>query len=186
MASSYQNAVDFRRLPAELQDRLVALQTDGEDRFAFFKSTSLVWLAPIAAAVGWLIYVYSATQQPLWESWMPYMVGAISVVVFPFAFYGIAKLVLPFLAKLKTGYIVTKDEFFKIQRNRIQFCNLKDVEALRFKEDLKEIEVWIGGHELTIGVEGTEKASKLHRLFHPLQNTARVPATSPSSRTRPT
>ena len=138
----------------------------------FPSKVSRLWLIPIVLAVAWLVYVYTAISQPLWENWMILLVSGISVVVFPFAWYAIIKSFGSRFVRLNGGHLVTRDELFRIVGNRIDVSNLKDVESLRFKEHDNEIEIWQGGQEEKIFEPDPVNAKKLHNVFDDWKVTA--------------
>jgi hypothetical protein len=164
MAQANPYIVDLKRLPAELQESLIELQTPGEDRFAFLRSVSLIYIIPLVAVAIWLIYLYTASQQPLWEDWMYYLVCGISIVLITVAFLALIKL-LPRFSRLKDGYVVTRDEFLKFTGGKIEVWNLKQLDALRFKEHDNEVEVWMGDREEKIRLTQHDEARRLDDVF---------------------
>lgn len=157
--------IDFRKLPADVQTEIAELQKPGDDRFFFPTSVSKLYFVPVLAALGWLAYCYTATQQPLWDSWMYYLTCAISMIIFPLALFGLIKLILPMISKLKTGHIFTKDEFITSVGARIERWGLNEVDALRSKNDGNELEVWIGDREIIIKADSQDDAVKLDAAF---------------------
>lgn len=156
---------DFKRLPADLQNTLIDIQQPAENRFVFLRKTGLLILLPVVLLIAWIIYVWSATQQPLWESWMYWLIGGISVVVFPAAIWCVVKFLSTRLARLKDGHMFTKNEYFKVKGRRVECHTLRDLEALRTKHDDKKLELWIGDVETMIGVDDVSEAEKLENLF---------------------
>lgn len=156
---------DFKRLPTDLQNALIELQQPAENRFVFLRKTSLLILLPAFFLIGWTIYVWNATQQPLWESWMYWLIGGISVVVFPAAIWSVTKFLSARISKLKDGHIFTPNEYFSVKGRRVVCRTLSDLEALRTKHDDKKLELWIGDAETMIDVDDVNEAEKLENLF---------------------
>ncbi|GEM_PF-3620732 len=162
---SANSVTDFKRLPADLQNELIELKRPAENRFVFLRKTSLLILLPVVLLIGWIIYVWSATQQPLWESWMYWLIFGISVVVFPAAIWALIKFLSAHTSKLKDGHIFTPNEYFCVKGRRVESYTLRDLEALRTKHDDKKLELWIGDVETMIGVDDVAEAEKLENLF---------------------
>ncbi|MFN0139866.1 MAG: hypothetical protein ACKVQW_07230 [Pyrinomonadaceae bacterium] len=156
---------DFKRLPSDLQNELIALQKASENRFVFLRKASLLVLVPVVFLIGWIIYVWSATQQPLWENWMYWLIGGVSVLGFPAAFWAVAKFLSVRLAKLKNGHMFTANEYFRVNGRRVECHTLRDLEALRTKHDEKKLELWIDDVETMIDVDDVNEAEKLENLF---------------------
>jgi len=76
-------SADFKRLTPELQTSLLKLQEPVENSFVFLKKVKLLRLLPAAALIGWIVFVAIETQQLLWDSWMYWLIGSISLLLFP-------------------------------------------------------------------------------------------------------
>lgn len=156
---------DFKRLPSDLQNELIALQKTSEDHFVFLRKASPLILLPLVFLIGWIFYVWSATQQPLWENWMYWLVGGVSLLAFPAAFWAVAKFLSARLAKLRDGHLFTPNEYFRVDGRRVECHTLRNLEALRTKHDEKKLELWIGDTETMIDVDDVSQAEKLEDLF---------------------
>jgi hypothetical protein len=166
------NILAFDKLPKEIQTKIIGLQTPSEDRFAFFPGLSKFYWLAIAVGIGWCVYMFSATQDYLWQYWMFWLFAAISLVVIPFALYSILKIVLSKVAKLKNGFVFTTDECIKTNGNRVEFWSLKELEGFQFREDIKTIEIWIGERVEKIKADNLDDAQKLETLFGGWQKNA--------------
>lgn len=163
MATNF--VTDFKRLPIDSQNALVELQRPAENRFVFLRKTSLLILLPVVCLIGWIIYVWTATQQPLWESWMYWLIGGISVIAFPAAIWAVSRFLSTRMSKLKNGYMFTPNEYFSVKGRRLECHTLRDLDALRTKHDEKKLELWIGDVETMIDVDDVSEAEKLENLF---------------------
>jgi hypothetical protein len=166
------NILAFDKLPADAQAKLIELQTPGEDRFVFIPSLSKFYWLAIAAGIGWCVYLFASTENYLWESWMFGLFAAGSLILVSLALYAIFKIVSARFARLKDGYVFTKDECIKTKGNRVEFWSLKQLEGFQFREDIKTIEVWIGERVEKIKAENTDDAEKLERIFVEWHNRA--------------
>jgi hypothetical protein len=155
----------FDKLPKDVQTQLTRLQIPAADRFVFFPRPSVFYWLTIAVAVGWCIYMFSATQDYLWEYWMFWLFAGGSMLIISLALYSILKIVLSKVAKLKNGFVFTTDECIKTNGNRIEFWGLKELEGIQFREDIKTIEIWIGERVEKIKFEHLSDAVKLESLF---------------------
>lgn len=167
------NILAFNKLPKDAQTKLIRLQVPAEDRFVFFPRLSVFYWLAIAVGVGWCVYMFSATQDYLWEYWMFWLFVGGSLIVIPLALYSILKIILSKFAKLKSGFVFTPDECLKISGNRVEFWNLKDLEGFQFREDIKTIEIWIGKRVEKIKFEHLSDAVKLESLFDEWRNQAK-------------
>jgi hypothetical protein len=166
------NILAFDKLPKEVQERLIELQTPGEGRFAFIPPLPKLFWAAIAAGAGWCVYMFASTQNYLWESWMYALFAAGSLVLISAALYAIFRILSQKFARLKDGYIFTTDECIKTGGNRVEFWNLKELEGFQFREDIKTIEIWIGERVKKIKAENASDAERLERLFVDWRNQA--------------
>jgi hypothetical protein len=167
------NNLAFDKLPADIQTKLIELQTPGENRFVFIPRLSkLYWLA-IAAGIGWCVYMFASTENYLWESWMFALFAAGSLLFVSLALFSIYKIANAKFAKLKDGYVFTTDECVKTKGNSVEFWSLRELEGFSFREDIKTIEVWIGERVEKIKAENTGDADALEQVFVEWHNHAR-------------
>jgi hypothetical protein len=159
------NILAFDKLPADVQAKIIALQTPAEDRFVFIPRLSKVYWLAIVAAIGWCVYLFSATQDYLWENWMFGLFAAGSLVLITLALLAILKIILSKTAKLKNGFVFTPDECLKTSGKRVEFWNLTELEGFQFREDIKTIEIWIGERVEKIKAENIADAERLDKTF---------------------
>lgn len=159
------NSLAFNKLPKEVQDKLIELQMPSEERYGFFPNVPLFYWLAVAAGLGWLVYMFFATQDYLWEYWMFWIFAGVSVILVPLALFGLWKIVSPWFAKLKKGYLFTKDECIKTDGNQVEFWNLKQLEGFQPIEHLKMIEIWIGERVEKIKAPNFFDAERLDREF---------------------
>ena len=157
--------VGFKKLPRDLQNTVVRLQRPDQDRFVFFNRLSPLYWLPVAAAAVWLFYFLFATQDYLWEEWMFWIFASVTVIVTLAAAYSITKIVASKFARLKSGFVFTPDECLKVSGGRIESWNLKEIDALRYHQDPKEIEIWSGDREERIKTTQAFDAMKLADVF---------------------
>ncbi len=157
--------ISFKKLPRDVQNTVIRLQRPDSDRFVFFNSLSPLYWLPIAAAAVWLFYLGFSTQYYLWEEWMFWIFAGVTVVAVLAGAYAIQKIIASKFAKLKSGYIFTTDECLKVSGGAIESWNYKEIDALRFHEDLKEIELWSGSHEERIKTTQKLDAMRLCDTF---------------------
>ncbi len=104
------NIIAFDKLPQDVQAKIIGLQIPSEERFVFIPRLSVFnWLA-IVVAIGWCVYMFSATQDYLWEYWMFWLFAAGSLILISLALYAILNIVLSKVAKLKNGFIFTTQD----------------------------------------------------------------------------
>lgn len=163
---------DFKKLPSETQDRLLAIQAGANGSYVFLDKVSLINLLPAGFVVGWLIYGYSTSQNVQWQPWMFWLIFAVSVIAFPLALLGLVRFISPKVSKIKSGHMVTPNEYLKVKGRQVQFIGLKNIEALRLLEDDKQIEIWSGSHEERIDVQDVDLAAKLDGEFDSLKESA--------------
>lgn len=166
------NILAFDKLPAEVQTKLIELQTPGENRFAFIPPLSKFYWLAIIAGIGWCGYLFASTQNYLWEGWMFGLFAAGSLVLISLALFAIYKMISQKFVKLKDGYVFTTDECIKTKGNRVEFWSLKQLEGFSFREDIKTIEVWIGERVEKIKAENIQDAERLQEIFVPWRNEA--------------
>lgn len=157
--------VGFNKLPPDLQNTIIRLQRPDQDRFVFFNKLSPIYWLPVGAAAVWLFYFLFATQDYLWEEWMFWIFASVTVIMVLAAAYAVKKIIASKFARLKSGFIFTPDECLKIGGGSVESWNLKEIDALRYHEDLNEIEVWTGNHEERIKTSQKFDAIKLADLF---------------------
>jgi hypothetical protein len=96
---------------------------------------------------------------------MFWICASVTVVVILAAAYAVKNIIESKFARLKSGFVFTPDECLKIGGGSIESWNLKEIDALRYHEDLKEIEVWRGNHEERIKTSQKFDAMKLADVF---------------------
>lgn len=166
------NILAFDKLPADVQAKLIELQTSADDRFVFIPRLSKFYWLAIAAGIGWCAYLFASTQNYLWEGWMFALFAAGSMILISLALFAVYKIVAARLAKLKDGYIFTRDECIGTNGNRVEFWSLRELEGFQFREDIKTIEIWIGEKVRKIKAENSDDAQQLERLFVEWRNHA--------------
>ncbi len=159
------NILAFDKLPADVQTKLIELQTPGENRFAFIPPLSKFYWLAIIAGIGWCAYLFASTQNYLWEGWMFGLFAAGSIVLISLALFAVYRIISQRFVKLKDGYVFTTDECIKTKGNRVEFWSLKQLEGFSFREDIKMIEVWIGERVEKIKAENTADAERLEKIF---------------------
>lgn len=157
--------VGFKKLPPDLQSTIVRLQRPDQDRFVFFNKLSPLYWLPVAAAAVWLFYFLFATQDYLWEEWMFWIFASVTILLVLAAAFGLEKIIASKFARLKSGFIFTPDECLKVNGGCIESWNLKEIDALRYHEDLNEIELWSGNHEERVKTSQRFDAIKLANIF---------------------
>src|SRR5215213_9890376 len=167
------NILAFNKLPADVQAKLIELQTPGENRFTFIPRLPVYYWLAIVAGIGWCIYMFVSTENYLWTEWMFWLFAAGSLIFISLALYAIFKVVSQRLAKLKDGFIFTPDECIKTNGSRVEFWSLKELEGFQFREDIKTIEVWIGDRVQKIKAENTDDARRLEEIFVAWRNEAK-------------
>ena len=157
--------IAFKKLPRDVQSTIIRLQRPDTDRYVFFNRLSYLYWVPAAGFAFWLFYLFFATQYHLWEDWMFWILAGVTAVLALAAGYSLEKIMASKLAKLKNGHVFTPDECLKISGGCIQSWNLTEIDALRYHEDLGEIEVWSGEHEERIKTGQKLDAIRLHEAF---------------------
>ncbi len=159
------NILAFDKLPKDVQSKIIGLQIPSDERFVFIPRLSVFnWIA-IVVAIIWCIYMFSATQDYLWEYWMFWLFAAGSLIILTLALFSILNIIRSKVEKLKNGYMFTTDECIKTNGNRVEFWNLKQLEGFQFREDIKTIEIWIGKRVEKIKAESIAEAQRLEALF---------------------
>lgn len=162
-------AMSFKKLPAEIQKKLVQLQKPDDTRFVFFKPLSIFnWLGVVFGIV-WFIYLFSSTQNVLWEDWMFWFLMSVSIVAAAILSISLMNIAASKFARLKSGHIFTTDELIKIKGDGIEHWNLKELESFQYIEGEKAIETWIGDHQEKIKVTHSIDAEKLSGRFDELK-----------------
>lgn len=167
------NVIDFQKLPAEVQKQLIIIQRPAEDRFVFLRRITIFYWLAIAVAAGWLIYMFSATQDYLWQFWMFWIFAAVTLILVSIAVFCLVKIIAAKFSKLKTGCVFTADECIKTNGSRIEFWNLKELESFQFREDAKTIEFYVGERLEKIKAENADDANRLERYFNTIQSEAK-------------
>lgn len=168
-----QNVVAFNKLPSEVQAKLIDLQTTGADNFAFIPRSSKFYWAATVAGIVWCAYLFASTENYLWEGWMYALFAAGSLILVSGALFAIYKIAASRFAKLKDGYVFTRDELIKTKGKRVEFWSLKELEGFDYREDIKTIEVWIGERVEKIKAENADDAQALGEAFVQWRNDAR-------------
>lgn len=148
-----------------MQSTIIRLQRPDTNRFVFFNRLSPLYWVPIAGFAFWLFYFLFATQYHLWEDWMFWILASVTVLMALAAGYCLEKILTSKLAKLKSGYMFTPNECLKVSGACIESWNLKEIDALRYHEDLGEIEVWAGEHEERIKTTQKVDSRRLSEAF---------------------
>ena len=167
------NILAFDKLPAEVQTKLIELQTPGEDRFVFIPRLPVYYWLAIAAGIGWCVYMFVSTENYLWSDWMYWLFAAGSLIFISLALFAVYRVISAKFTKLKDGFVFTPDECIKTNGNRVEFWSLKELEGFQFREDIKTIEVWIGERVEKIKAENIDDAQKLEQIFVPWRNAAK-------------
>jgi hypothetical protein len=167
------NILAFDKLPADVQEKLIELQTSGDGRFAFIPRLPVYYRLAIAAGIGWCVYMFAATQNYLWTPWMFWLFAGVSAILIPLALFAIYRIISQKFVKLKDGYVFTTDECIGTSGNRVEFWSLKELEGFSFREDIKIIEVWIGERVRKIKAENIDDAEALEKTFVAWRNNAR-------------
>jgi hypothetical protein len=157
--------ISFKKLPRDVQNTIIRLQRPDSDRFVFFGRLSPLYWLPVAGAAIWLFYLGFSTQYYLWEEWMFWIFAGVTVVAVLAGAYALEKIISSRFGKLKSGYIFTPEECLKISSGWIGSWNYREIEALRFHEDLEEIELWSGSHEERIKTTQKLDAIRLCETF---------------------
>jgi len=166
------NILDFKKLPADIQAKLIELQTPAENRYAFIPRLPVyLWLA-IAAGIIWCIYLFASTQNYIWEFWMFWLLAAGSIIFISLALFAAYQIITAKTAKLKDGFVFTKDECIGTKGGRVEFWSLKELEGFQFREDIKTIEIWIGERLKKIKADNVDDARKLEEQFVDWRNEA--------------
>jgi hypothetical protein len=155
----------FDKLPADVQAKLIELQTPGENRFVFIPRLPVYYWLAIAAGLGWCVYLFISTENYLWTEWMFWLFAAGSLILIPLALFAIYKVISAKFVKLKDGFVFTPDECLKTKGNRVEFWSLEELEGFQFREDIKTIEVWIGERVEKIKAENLADAQHLEQIF---------------------
>jgi hypothetical protein len=167
------NSLAFNKLPKEVQDKLVEMQTPSDDCYGFFPKVPLFYWVAVAAGLGWCAYMFVATQDYLWEWWMFWLFAGISIILVPLALFALWKIIAPIFSKLKKGYLFTKDECIKTNGNQVEFWNLRELEGFQPIEHLKLIEIWIGERVEKIKAPNYFDAEQLDNKFVEWRNEAK-------------
>ena len=167
------NILAFDKLPADVQAKLIELQTPGENRFVFIPRLPVYYWLAIVAGLGWCAYMFVSTENYLWENWQFWLFLAGSLIFVSLALFAVYKVITSKIAKLKDGFVFTPDECIKTKGGRVEFWSLKELEGFSFREDITTIEVWIGERVEKIKAENTGDAEKLEQIFVPWRNEAR-------------
>lgn len=157
--------ISFKKLPRDEQSAIIRLQRPDTGRFVFFNRLSPLYWVPVAGFAFWLFYFLFATQYHLWEDWMFWIMASVTAVLALAAGYSLEKILASKFAKLKSGYMFTPDECLKVSGACVESWNLKEIDALRYHEDLGEIEVWTGDHEERIKTTQKLDAVRLQNAF---------------------
>lgn len=165
-------SADFKKLPAETQNNLIEVQTGKDGSYFFPDKVSFINLLPVVFVVGWLIYGYTTSQNAQWQPWMFWLIFAVSVISFPLALIGLVHFIAPKFSKLKSGHLVTRNEYIRVKSRQLQCIGLKNIEALRLLENDKQIEIWSGEHEERINVQDLAVAARLDVDFDRLKENA--------------
>src|SRR5215203_3780052 len=158
------NILAFDKLPADVQAKLLELQTPGENRFAFIPRLSFYYWLAIAAGVAWCVYMFVSTENYLWTDWMFWLFAAGSLIFISLALFAIFKIGSAKFVKLKDGFVFTPDECIKTKGSRVEFWSLKELEGFQFREDIKTIEVWIGERVEKIKAEDAGDGQQLEQV----------------------
>lgn len=159
-----QNKISFRKLTTETKNKLLFMQQDEENNFVFSEKLSYVYWLAIVGSLVWIYYIFSASQGNLWENWMFWIITAVTLLASVAFVFSLTKIVSSFVTRIKNGYVVTPDEIIKIKGDCVQIWNLREVEALRIKEE-EELEVWMGTREERIKFSNREDARRLEKIF---------------------
>lgn len=173
------NVLAFSKLPSELQARLIELQTPSPDRFVFLKTPSILNYLAIAAGIGWVAYMFTATADYLWENWMIGVFTAVTLILVTLALWSLSTIVRAFSGKTRDGWVFTRDECVSYRGDRIGFRSLKELESFQFLEHINTIEIWIGDVVEKIKVRDASEAVKLDSVFLDWQNSSGEPFLTP-------
>ncbi|HQU84906.1 MAG TPA: hypothetical protein PKY59_17335 [Pyrinomonadaceae bacterium] len=160
------------KLPQEIQNKLLILQRRGEDRIVFPTKLSIFYWIGLAAGIFWLIYLITATQTILWEDWLFWIFAGLTFVASLITVFCASKILKYFLAKLKNTFVFTRDEFLILDSNAVESWNLKQIEAVRYLEDTKRLEVWSGERQIFVPVSFEKEAHEIVDVFDNWKNNA--------------
>lgn len=153
------------KLPQEIQNKLLILQRRGEDRIVFPTKLSIFYWIGLAAGIFWLIYLITATQTILWEIWMFWLFAGLTFIASLIMVFCAAKIINHFTAKLKDTFVFTHDEFIILGSNAVESWNLKQLEAVRYLEDTKRLEIWSGERQIFVPVSFEKEAHEIVDVF---------------------
>lgn len=157
--------LNFGKIPQEIQNKLLNLQRRGDDRIVFPTKLSIFFWVGLAAAVFWFIYLFSATQTILWEDWMFWLFAGLTLLASIILVFCASKILKFYLAKLKNTYVFTREEFLILDSDAVESWNLKQIEAVRYLEDTKRLEVWSGERQIFVPVYFEKEAHEIVDVF---------------------
>lgn len=157
--------LSFGKLPQELQNKLLILQRRGDERIVFPSKLSAFYWVGLAAAIGWFVYLFAATQTILWEDWMFWLFAGLTFIASVILVFCAFKIFGFYLAKLKNTYVFTRDEFMILDSDAVEAWNLKEIEAVRYLEDTKRLEVWIGERQIFVPASFEKEAREIVEVF---------------------
>jgi hypothetical protein len=173
------NLLSLSKLPADIQAKLVELQSPAANRFVFLKKSSILNYVAIAVCIGWLAYLFIATSDYLWADWMFWLFAVLTLIVVPLGVWSAWTIIAAFTGRTKHGYVFTPDECISYKGDRIGFRGLGELESFQYLEPIKTIEIWIGETVEKIKAEGPDDPLKLDEVFNDWQKEAGEPFLRP-------
>lgn len=164
--------LSFAKLPQEIRNKLLILQRRGDDRIVFSAKLSIFYWIGLAAAVIWFIYLFAATQNILWEDWIFWLFVGLTFIAALILVFCASKILKFYLAKLKNTYVFTQDEFMILDSDAVEAWNLKQLEAVRYLEDTKRLEVWSGERQIFVPASFEKEAHEIVDIFDEWKATA--------------
>lgn len=157
--------LSFAKLPQEIKNKLLILQKRGDDRIVFSAKLSILYWVGLAAAIFWFIYLFAATQNILWEDWMFWLFAGLTFIATLILVFCAFKILKFYLAKLKNTFVFTRNEFMILDSDSVEAWNLKQIEAVRYLEDTKRLEVWSGERQIFVPVSFEKEAHEIVDVF---------------------
>lgn len=157
--------LSFGKLPQEIQNKLLNLQRRGDERIVFASKLSVYYWIGLAAAIGWIIYLIVATQTILWEDWMFWLFSGLTFAATAVLVFCAQKIFKFYFAKLKNTFVFTRTEFMVLDSLTVESWSLKEIEAVRYLEDTKRLEVWSGEKQVFVPVSIDKEAHGIVTVF---------------------
>lgn len=157
--------ISFGKLPPDVRNKLLILQRRGDERIVFPARLPVFYWIGAAAALFWFGYLFAATQNILWEEWMKWVFAGLTFIASLILVFCIYKIFKFYLAKLKNTYVFTPDEFMILDSDYVEAWNLKEIEAVRYLEDTKRLEIWSGERQIFVPARFEKEALQIVDVF---------------------